>query len=133
MHRRTIVALLFMIAVFAVLRITDLVLTSGGSIEQIETFVASHVRANMVLFASVAVGAYVARTGFMIPALTLVIVVWGVTLLNTYVHRENYLTELRLIDLDWPGAFMAIVSTVVAVKVGHWIRRLVVERGTTET
>jgi len=85
------------------------------------------------VFASVAVGSYVARRGLMLPMVVLVSAVWGFGLVNTYAHRDDYSTTLRVIDLAWPEVIMVIVATVVAVKVGERIANSVRQNSGTET
>lgn len=112
------------IIVFFIIRVVDEEFLNstvrGGDIED---FVASSVRPILAVFASMTIGAVVARRGLLVPAVTLVAVVWAATLANTYAHRDDYVTSLRLIDLDWAGAVMAIATTIIAVKTGEWIAR----------
>lgn len=120
--------------VFLLLRAVDSVFFDHASdIDRMTSFIGSHQRATMAYFAAATIGAFVARRGLLWPIMSLVVLVWVVTLSYTYAHREDYLTTLRVIDLDWPGAIMAITATAIAVKTGEWIARIARAPKTTES
>ena len=86
----------------------------------------------MAYFAAAAAGAFVARRGILWPIIGVVALVWVISLSYTYAHREDYLTTLRVVDLDWLGAIMSIIATAIAVKTGEWIARTARSPATSE-
>ena len=122
--KRVLIGLSTAVIVFLVIRFIDEELLNPTIYgDDIEDFIARSVRPITAIFASMTVGSIVARKGLLMPALVLVAAAWSAALVNTYINRDDYVSTLRVVDLDWPGAAMTILTTIVAVKTGEWIVR----------
>ena len=134
LNQRVFIGLATTVILFILFRVLDeFVVPRAIYGDDIGAFIGASVRLIMAIFASVTVGAFIARRGLLMPIMVFVIAVWSISLANTYAHREDYLTTLRVVDLDWPEAIMAILTTIVAVKTGEWIARRVRYDGEAET
>ena len=93
----------------------------------------SSTRLILAVYASVTIGAYVARRRLMVPMISAVAFVWGFGLFYSYAHQGDYITTLRVVDLNWPEFIMIIVAAVLAVRTGEWIAKSARQKKTIET
>ena len=82
-----------------------------------DNLVFAGIRMTMGLFVAVAVGAFIARRGFLLPILIFFVVVQAIGRTYAYIDGRN------LAELDIPGAVLNAITAVVAVKFGEWVAR----------
>ncbi|MGI9262060.1 MAG: hypothetical protein ACR2QR_08490 [Woeseiaceae bacterium] len=121
--KRTVLGVTVAIAVYVVLGLVDIFVEENlYRNSRITDFIGSSVRATMRLATAAAIGSYLSRGKSLWPTIVLVVLLWGSILFNQSQIRDIDNQAIPISQLDWIGAMMALVATVVGVRIGQWIR-----------